>query len=173
MKRVSYQAIFLDEESIKKLLEMQGEKLPKKPKYMHCTFKFNPTDKEIEDFSKALLGKKVNLKVIGYGSNGKNSGFEIALEPEQEAVYTNSHTVNEKGIPEIERTVPHITVSMSEDAKAVDTGFLNFKPIKEPFEISGKGGFFVVDKAEKTSSVVYEDFRTERTNVQRENPIER
>ena len=156
MGKKTYQAIFLDELSIKKLIEMQKDKLPKIPKDMHCTFKFMPSDKEIEDFSKVLLGKRVSLKVIGYCSDEKNSGFEVALDQEQEAVYTNSHIVKESQISKVERTTPHITVSMSEDAKAVDTGLLKFKPIQEPLESTGTGGFFVVDRKNRTKGVVYE-----------------
>ena len=173
MKIISYQAIFLDAESVEKLLELQSEKLPKNPKDMHCTFKFNPTNKEIKDFARTLLGRKVILKVIGYASNGKNSGFEVALEPEQQEVYTNSHIVYEKDIPKVEKTIPHITVSMSEDAKAVDTGFLKFKPLKETFKISGRGGFFVVDRFEKTSNVIYAECCLEKTLDQTENTIEK
>ena len=156
MEKISYQAIFLDQESVKRVLEMQGEKLVKMPKYMHCTFKYNPSDEEIKKFTRLLLGKKVTLKVVGYCSDGKNSGFEVTLGPELEEVYTNSHTVKENGISRIRRTTPHITVSMSEDAKAVDTGLLDFKPIKEPFEVSGIGGFFIKDKTTKLQRVAYE-----------------
>ena len=156
MGKVVYQAIFLDEESTKKVLEMQGEKLPKVAKDIHCTFKFNPSDKEISDFSDAVVGKEIKLRIVGYCSDGKNSGFEVELTPELEAVYTNSHTVIEGNFEKVKRTIPHITVSMAEDAKAVDTGFLDFQPIDEPFEVTGKGGFFVSDRDKGTKGVSYE-----------------
>ena len=156
MKKVIYQAIFLDENSIKKLINLQKDKLPNVPNDMHCTFKFMPSEKEIEDFARMFLGKPVTLRVVGYCSDGKNSGFEVALEPEQESVYTNAHTVKQNGISKVERTTPHITVSMSAEAKAVDTGFLDFKPLDEPFDISGKAGFYVSDKEKGTKGVVYE-----------------
>lgn len=145
MKEIYYQGIFLDEESIKRLIDMQGEKLPKEIKDMHCTFKFRPTTQEIEAF-KTWLGKTVELKVVGYYSDGKNSGYQIELTPELEEVYSNCHTVKgEKGLPKVERTVPHVTVSMSPDGKAVDTGMLPFERLKEPFYIYGNAGYFVKD----------------------------
>ena len=164
MNNILYQAVFLNEESIQTLLKMQAERLPKIPEHMHCTFKYMPSEREIEDFSAILLGKTVTLKVIGYGYNGTNSGFEVELEPELESVYSNSHTVEEQAIPSIERTTPHITVSMSEDGRAVDTGMLDFKPIEAPFEVTGTGGLFVVDRKKGISEIKYSPLKDTRTN---------
>ena len=169
MSRVSYQAIFLYEEYIKKLIAAQGEKLPKIPRNMHCTFKFNPGDTEIETFSKKVLGKKVKMKVIGYASDGKNSGFQVELDPETETAYTNAHTIENGGIPRVEKTIPHITVSMSEDAKPVDTGKLHFMPLEEPFEITGVGGLFVVGKKAEKQGVIFEPIETDRANSNPDN----
>ena len=136
---------------------MQNQKLPIIPNNMHCTFKYEPNDEEIEKFSKKLLGKKVNLQVVGYGSDGKNSGFEIALDEEQELVYTNTKIIEENDVIEEEYTIPHITVSMSENAQAIDTGLLDFKPLDEPFEITGVGGFFVIDTNSHIGKVTFDD----------------
>ena len=156
MQDIYYQGIFFDKESIKKLIDMQGEKLPKEIKDMHCTFKFRPTAQEIEAF-KAWLGKTVELKVVGYYSDGKNSGYQIELPPELEEVYTNCHMVEgEKGIPKVEKTTPHVTVSMSLDGKAVDTGMLPFERLKEPFYIYGNAGYFGRDLEQGTKGVIYE-----------------
>lgn len=156
MEEIYYQGIFLDEDSIKTLIEMQGEKLPKQIKNMHCTFKFKPTEQEIKKFGQ-LLGKPVILKVVGYYSDGKNSGYEIELTDEQEEVYTNSHVVEGKnGLPQVEKTTPHVTVSMSENGKAVDTGMLPFEKLEKPFYISGNAGYFVKDLKRGTKGVRYE-----------------
>lgn len=168
MKKIIYQAIFLDEESVRKVIEMQKEKLPKTISNIHCTFKYAPSTKEIEIFSKILLGKYVTLQVIGYCSNGINSGFEVSLGPELEKIYTNSHTIYKNGISKVEKTTPHITVSMNKDADAINTGFLNFVPLEKCFEISGTGGFFVADKEKGKSSIVYEQISLEE-NINIEN----
>lgn len=158
-RRVVYQAIFINPEDVAKLIERQGEKLPKEIKYMHCTFKYQPSEAEIKKFSE-LLGKDITLKVVGYCSDGKNSGYEIELSPEQEETYTNVHSVNNgKPVPTVERTTPHITVSMEDGAKAVDTGMLPFSREKfEPFIIHGRAGFFTsrMEDKEKISEVIYE-----------------
>ncbi len=161
MKEILYQAIFLDEVSANKLIEKQEEKLPITIKNMHCTYKYMPSEKEINDFSKYILGKDFSLDVIGYCSDGKNSGFEVALKQEQDIAYTNSHIVN-KGV---ERTTPHVTVSMSKDAKAKDTGLLDFKPIQNPFKIYGTGGFYVVDREKNIKGVTYEKIEEEIHNL--------
>lgn len=156
--RVSYQAIFINPEDVRTLIEKQGEKLPKVVKEMHCTFKFQPSKEEIEKFSE-LLGKDLTLKVVGYCSDGKNSGYEVELTPEQDKFYTNSHNIDGEIVPVVERTTPHITVSMKEGAKAVDTGMLPFsREGFEPFIIHGKAGLFtsrIIGK-DKISKVVYE-----------------
>lgn len=157
-RRVVYQAIFINPEDIAKLIERQGDKLPKEVKDIHCTFKFQPSEEEIKKFSE-LLGKDIELKVVGYCSNGKNSGYEIELSPEQDRVYTNVHSVDKgKVVPTIEKTTPHITVSMKEGAKAVDTGMLPFsKEGFEPFVVHGKAGFFTsrMKDKERISEVMY------------------
>lgn len=158
-RKIIYQAIFINSEDAKKLIEMQGEKLPNEVRDMHCTFKFHPSESEIQKFSK-LLGKEVALKVVGYYSDGKNSGYEIELTEEQEVAYNNVHTVeNENGLPTSKRTTPHATVSMADGAKAVDTGMLPFsRDGFEPFYIHGKAGFFTsrfIGK-ERRSEIVFE-----------------
>ena len=152
---VKYQAIFINPEDVAKLIERQGEKLPKEVKDMHCTFKYQPSETEIEKFSE-LLGKEITLMVVGYWSDGKNSGYEIELSPEQEEAYTNAHSVDRGGpVPTVERTTPHITVSMADGAKAVDTGRLPFsREGFEPFIIHGKAGFFT-SRRKGESEVVY------------------
>ena len=157
-RRIIYQAIFINPQDVKKLIEMQPDKLPNTVQNMHCTFKFQPSEKEIKDFSK-LLGNDLELKVIGYCSDGKNSGFEIELSKEQDSVYTNVHNKdNGTAVPSLERTTPHITVSMIDGAKAVDTGILPFdRNGFKPFTIHGKAGFFTsrIENKEKISEVVY------------------
>lgn len=172
-RRVVYQAIFINPEDIAKLVERQGEKLPKEVKDMHCTFKYQPSESEIKKFSE-LLGKDLTLKVVGYCSDGKNSGYEIELSPEQDEFYTNVHSVNNgKSVPTMEKTTPHITVSMEDGAKAVDTGMLPFSQEGfEPFIIHGKAGFFTsrMKDKERISEVIYESVL--RENKASDNTIE-
>lgn len=170
-RRVVYQAIFINPEDVTKLIERQGEKLPREVKDMHCTFKYQPSEIEIKKFSE-LLGKDIILKVVGYCSDGKNSGYEIELLPEQELAYSNVHSINqEQLVPRVEKTTPHITVSMEEGAKAVDTGRLQFsREGFEPFVIHGKAGFFttMMKNNEKVSEVIYEPILRESKDTTKE-----
>lgn len=166
MKFISYQGIFFEGDSAQKLLEFQKEKLPKVVANLHCTFKFKPTRKETQDFFEALGNREISLKVVGYASDGKNSGFEVELPKDLKNVYLNRQKIDLDG-EIIERvTPPHITVSMSEDGKAVNTGFLEFEKLENPFYISGKAGVFAIDKDKGYSRVEYENPYKEFENSQ-------
>ena len=45
-----------------------------------------------------------------------------------------------------ELVIPHITVSLSENGRAVDTGELEFKKLSKPVKITGKFGFYLKEK---------------------------
>ena len=143
---VLYQAIFFDKNNIERLVNMQGEKLENVQELMHCTFGFCPSEEQINKFSQ-ILGRIITLKVIGYGSDGKNSGFEVELSPELEEVYANA---TRKG----NKIRPHITVSMAAGAKAKDTATLQFSPLEEPFEIVGIAGYIEQDKGNGTKQLI-------------------
>lgn len=100
---------------------------------LHCTFKYLPDDEEIFD---ELAGKSFEVYIVGYGNDGKNSGFAIELPKELQKYYIN---YNEEG----ELKTPHITVSLSKGSKAVDTCNLEFKPLKKPIKITGKFGYWL------------------------------
>lgn len=124
-----YQGIFFDEETQKKLVELQENGLSDIVNDMHITFNFG----ELYKFSDELMNKEIALKLIGYASDGKNSGFQVELPEELNSYYKNKNEA-------------HITVSLGEvdgvKGKAVDTGTMKFEPIN-PIEISGKLGYFV------------------------------
>ena len=153
MKRVSYMGVFFDEETKNRLIEKQKNKLPIIAPDMHCTFKYAPTKSETREFFKLLGGRNIDLKITGYASDGMNSGFSIELTPEQRLVYTNDIMVD--GMREIRPA--HITVSMEEGAYAVNTGYLNFQKLEEPFSISGRAGVLMKDRDRNKEWVEFED----------------
>lgn len=124
-----YQGIFLNEETQKKLVQLQENGLSDIVNDMHITFNFG----ELYKFPDELMNKEIALKLIGYASDGKNSGFQVELPEELKSYYKNKNGA-------------HITVSLGEvdgvKGKAVDTGTMNFEEI-DPVEISGKLGYFV------------------------------
>lgn len=144
-----FQGIFLDEKTEEKLINLQKEKLEFNIKNMHITFKFG----DIEEYPKELMGKKFKLNIIGYASDGKNSGFLVEIPKEIKKYYKNS-------------SASHITVSLGEvdgiKGKAVDTGKLEFKPLNEPIEISGQLGYFIYGKGRCMDNQAIEEYKKEK-----------
>lgn len=89
----------------------------------HITFEFLP-----EQVPSNLLGEKVTVTVIGYGNDGQNEGLTVKLPHYVEDYYKNNAT-------------PHITLSIAEGAKAVNTKNLVFTEIR-PVTITGQFGIF-------------------------------
>lgn len=99
------------------------ERLPRPIVNPHVTFAFKPTE-----YNPDLIGKLAMLKVVGYACDGKNQGLQVEME--------------ESSVPEILAEFkkienPHITLSVSNEGKPVDTGKLKFEPIEKPFYIMG------------------------------------
>lgn len=138
-----YEGIFFDEETQKKLVELQENGLSDIVNDMHITFKFGELDK----FPDELMNKEIVLKLIGYASDGKNSGFQVEIPEELDSYYKNQNR-------------PHITVSLGEvdgvKGKPVDTGTMDFNPIN-PIEISGRLGYFVFRKDRTKSGKVMDN----------------
>ena len=109
-------ASFIEEETLSNII-----------KNPHVTFTYKP-----KDVRKDLLGKPARFRVIGYACDGKNQGLQV------EVLSIHSSLLSEYGTIK----VPHITISVSEDGRPVDTGKLDFKPISVPFEVVGTYGAF-------------------------------
>lgn len=144
-KKVSYEGIFFEGEELEKIKSLEKEHLPVTNDQVHCTFKYHPNEDELFD---NLLGKTFEIKLIGYASNGKNSGFEIELPSKLRDYYINYDETTGK------LKVPHITVSLAEDAKAVNTKKLKFIPLPKKQKILGKFGYWI--KEDDKEYVSYE-----------------
>ena len=125
-----YQGIFLDQETQELLVDLQERGLSDVVKNMHITFHYGALEKLPDE----LMGRDITFKIVGYASDGKNSGFQVEL-PEELLQYYKS------------KNGPHITVSIGEidgvKGKPVDTGTMQFKPLEEPIEINGRFGNFI------------------------------
>ena len=143
-----FQGIFLDKETEEKLINLQKDGLESNIQNMHITFKFG----DIEEYPKELINKNFKIKIIGYGSDGKNSGFLVEVPQELKKYYKSS-------------SFPHITVSLGEvngeKGKAVNTGKLDFKSLEEPIEIFGKLGYFIYGKGKCMDNQVIEEHNKE------------
>ena len=117
---MNYDGLFFDAKNTNKLLSQDYNKLEIVKRPLHITMSTTP--------KKELYGKTVQIKVIAYGSDGQNNGFQVELPIELQNIYQNK----EENGTEI---TPHITTSMSLGASAKNTKNLEFKKIDYPFFI--------------------------------------
>lgn len=110
------------------ILNDLDSELAKPIQYKHVTTEYRPKETHTH-----LYGKIANFAIIGYGCDGINEGYKVALlsceDEELEKLYFN--------IP-----VPHITLSISSEGKAKDTCNLNFKDYHNGTIIKGIFGGF-------------------------------
>ena len=90
----------------------------------HVTVKYKP-----DILHKELFGQKAVFRAIGYANDGVNEGFKVEL--------VSAGKDLEELVKEV--PIPHITISFGKSAKAVNTRYLDFKPIK-PVEFEGVFG---------------------------------
>ena len=133
-----YTGVFFDAAELsEKFAKYVGEEtLSNIIKNPHVTFTFRPSSVDT-----SLLGKPVCFTVTGYACDGKNQGLHVEVSLIHAGLSSEYQTVKH----------PHITISVSEDGRPVDTGKLCFTPLSESFDITGKYGVFT-DKG-----VLFED----------------
>ena len=127
-----YSGVFFTGDARNKLLSESKEKLDKIIGDLHVTFYFNPP-RELR-FPLDIIGEEVTIDVVGEGNDGKNQGFEVEIPDVK---------IKGKKLQDLYNgaKVPHITLSLSSEGKAVKTAFLDFKPIT-PFKVTGKLGYW-------------------------------
>ncbi len=135
---LSYEGIFFETDAVELIHSLETEKLAKVNDEIHCTFKYHPNEEEVFN---EIVGKSFEVFLVGYGNDGMNSGFQISLPDELMPYYINYDEQN----PNVLK-VPHITTSLSEEAKASNTKNLDFKPLEKPIRIVGKFGYWIKDK---------------------------
>jgi len=111
-------------EEMKRLGEERLSRLIRCP---HVTFAFQP-----EEVDETLFGEDITVTVTGYGNNGKNEGVKVELCEASEGVKAQFEQIE----------VPHITISVGNGGRPVNTRYLQFEET-EPFELIGKYGGYV------------------------------
>lgn len=143
-----FQGIFLEKEIEQQLIALQKKGLESNVENMHIAFKFGDTEKYPEE----LIRREFEIKITGYGSDGKNSGFSVELPEELKKYYKSSN-------------IPHIIVSIGEvdgvKGKSVDTAKLEFKPLDKPIYIKGKLGYFIFGKGMSMNNEVINEYQRE------------
>lgn len=112
---MSFQELYSKIESISR------DSLEKTIMNPHVTFVYEPCEVKTE-----LFGSKIKIKIVGYGKSAENEGLKVEL--------ITDNPILEEMILRI--PVPHITLSISADGKAVNTRYLDFHEIA-PIEIYG------------------------------------
>ena len=77
----------------------------------------------------SIIGEHHTFKVIGYANDGHNEGYLVELPEGFKEHYHNQNP-------------PHITLSLADGARAVNTGKLNFEQLAEPFNVEMRFGEF-------------------------------
>lgn len=125
---VEYTGVFFERETLSDLISQNiGEgRLHQVVLHPHVTFQYMP-----QTIREELFGELVEFRVVGYGNDGLNEGLLVEW-------LSGSALVKKlfKDVP-----IPHITISYAEHGSAVNTRYLDFKPIT-PFVISGIFGGF-------------------------------
>ena len=136
MKKMKYIGCFLNKDELAERAALQrAEGLAKQIEHPHVTFFYHP-----ETVPAAQFGKAVMLRVVGYGCDGENEAFSVIFEDLP------------KGLAELASAIerPHITLSVSETGKAVNSRDLTFRPIT-PFLLTGVFGGMDFDGTVHTS----------------------
>ena len=81
----------------------------------HITTEFQPLSVD-----ETLFGETVQITITGYGCDGKNEGLKVHIESQIPKMKEMIHNI----------PVPHITLSIADDAKSVNTRYLTFHPAK-------------------------------------------
>lgn len=92
--------------------------------HQHITFGYKVTPPDGIDWE-----AEYPIVVIGYANDGTNEGYCCEFPPELDEMYFGTD-------------MPHITVSVSDDGKPVNTQYLDFEELDEPFTIYGKFGYY-------------------------------
>ena len=86
--------------------------------YQHITFGFKTNPPDDVDWEK-LSNEPVDI--IGYGNDGENEALEVRLSDTLEEIYQGAYPV-------------HITLSLSEKGRAVNSKNLDFEPFDETLD---------------------------------------
>lgn len=104
-----------------------SSKLSKNIEFKHITTEFKPAKSH-----EHLYGQQATFVITGYGNDEVNEGYKVKL------VSCESDELRElyEAI-----SIPHITLSISPEGKAVNTKNLDFEPIDEFTILTKFGGF--------------------------------
>ncbi len=122
METILYIGCFLDFQELHRLLKSYDRQvLYRTITHPHITFSYRP-----EEIPWELFGTKIKVRCIGYACDGENEALQVAftdLSPDLQQLADQI-------------AVPHITLSVAQNGRSVNSGKLHFHPI-DPFAIEG------------------------------------
>ena len=140
-KQVVYAGIFLNPDDVYGKFPPQ---LAHKIRDPHITTAYRPSAEKI---LLDALGSGAKIIAVGYGNDGNNEGLlaEVITEDPalQKVLDEREEMTDDAG--EVKPVPIHITLSISEAAKAVNTRNLNFQPLDTPVELTGIYKLFAKD----------------------------
>lgn len=71
-----YEGLFFNEKEKEIIKSLEPKPLKNVVEEPHITFKFKPTKEEIYN---QIAGSEFEIEIVGYGNDGKNSGFQVNL----------------------------------------------------------------------------------------------
>lgn len=140
---IKYVGLFFDKKEEEFIKSLEVNDLGCCNDLLHCTFKYRPGEYQLFD---EIVGKSFEIYLIGYANDGNNSGFEILLPNELVRYYMN---YDEEKIDVLK--IPHITVSLSKNVKAVNTKNLKFILLEKPIKVIGTFGYWLKDETQEFS----------------------
>ncbi len=111
-------------------------KLARAIEFPHITTAFRPGGTELHE---DLLGREIEVCAAKYGNDGRNEGIVVGFRGGDERAKAVFNTI----------ALPHITISVAEDAKPVDTAQLDFTPCEEKI-LRARYGWFYSDRDGRT-----------------------
>lgn len=122
MDTIKYVGCFLDFETLhQKIKSYKSERLYRSIVNPHITFSYRPQTVPTE-----LFGISIKVKVVGYGCDGENEALLVEFVDLPETLANLANQI----------TTPHITLSVSEHGRSVNSNNLVFEPIT-PFYLEG------------------------------------
>lgn len=125
-QRTVYAGLFLDPEDLYSKKQATLENVIEHP---HITTAFKPDSSQLH---LAQIGSNAEIYAVGYGNDGENEGLLVKIKAEDPEIQSACDSL----------TTPHITLSTSKKGQAKNTAHLDFTPLKDPIELSGKYGLF-------------------------------
>ena len=128
--RYHYIGCFIEKSELERRLgSVETRPLSRIIQVPHVTFAFEP-----EQADECLFGERVRVEAVGYGNDGMNEGLKVKLHSGNREIMKLAQKLE----------VPHITLSVGQGGRSINTRYLEFEDI-EPFILESRFGGYRED----------------------------